>query len=150
MKAIRLAALAWLLLGSPALAGGTESQSASQAPLDAQPLIDACRSGVDLDDQRVSVETRREAASEVVKCHEAAILRLMESMYDPDMFSRDDARKLLADVSTPLGRFYYYLFARHRGCECEADGWISYDVAVAKRYEALLREMVSIHNSYGY
>lgn len=150
MNARNLISIVWLLLTSPALAGGVESQSASHEPLDAQPLIDTCWAGVDLEDQSMSVESRREAAVRVVNCLEGAILRVMEPMYDQEMFSRQEVRDLLADSSSPVGDFYFYLLAHHRKCDCGTDGWISSHVAEARHYESQLRTIVSIHNSYNY
>jgi hypothetical protein len=150
MKAWSLASIAWLLLASPALAGGVESQTAPYEPLDAQPPIDACWVGIDLEDQSTSVESRRAAAVRVVNCLEGAILRVMEPMYEQEMFSRQEVRELLADSASPVGDFYFYLLARHRKCDCGTDGWVSSHVAEARHYESQLRTIVSIHNSYKY
>lgn len=150
MKARSLVNIAWLLLASPALAGGVESRAAPYEPLDAQPLIDTCWAEIDLEDESMSVESRREAAVRVVNCLEAAILRVMEPMYEQEIFPRQEVRELLADSASPVGDFYFYLLARHRKCDCGTDRWISSHVAEARHYESQLRTIVSIHNSYNY
>jgi hypothetical protein len=142
------ASIFWLAASFPAYAGGLDTSPAPFEPIDVQAIIDGCWDGVDLADQTKSFAVRRQEVIRVDECYFSQILRLIEPMFDPDLFSKQDARRLLIEMSGPTVDFYAYLFAGHRKCGCGPDAELRFFLAVIERYEAILRGIADVRDMY--
>jgi hypothetical protein len=139
-------ALAYLLTVTPALAGGDRPDP--YEPIDAQAIIDTCRSSGNPGDKTKSLDDRKAAAYKIEECYTAAILRLIEPMFDPDLFSPKDANRLLRNMSNPVYRFYGYVYAWHRKCDCGEDAEITFRLAALKPYDEILRRIEEVRHDY--
>ena len=148
MKATKLfaPALAYLLTVTPVMAGG--DSPAPYEPIDAQAITDTCRSSGDPEDKTKSLDYRKAAVYKIDKCYNEAILRLIEPMFDPDLFSQKDAERLLIKMGNPVDRFYGYVFAWHRKCDCGEDAEITFHLAALKPYDHILMGIEEVRREY--
>lgn len=139
-------ALACLLTAEPALAGGDRPDPFD--PIDAQAVIDACQNSSNPGDKASSLDARKAAVYSIEKCYEEAIIRLIGPMFDPDVFSPKDAKRLLRNMSNPVYRFYGYVYAWHRKCDCGEDAAITFRLAALKPYDHILAGIEEVRNDY--
>lgn len=146
MKALRLAGLAWLLVTTPAHAGG-DADTGPFVPIDAQQLIDACWQ--ETNRQRTSGEAgEEESVAYLLECHRSHVLRLTDRMFDPEVLSRREIERILFEIHHNTGQFYSYLFHAHKGCGCDDDLDVTSDLAMVKAYDRLLRHVGYQYNHY--
>jgi hypothetical protein len=147
MKALHFASLAWLLFVSPALAGGADIGTQPFEPVDAQASIDACWK--ETNRQRTSGEAgERESVEYLLACHKSHVLRLTDRMFDPEILSQREVDRILHKLHQNIGEFYIYLFHAHRGCGCDGDHNVTYDLAMVKAYQRILHHVAYQHNRY--
>jgi len=139
-------ALACLLTAEPALAGGNRPDPFD--PIDAQAVIDACRNSSSPGDKASSFDDRKAAVYRIEECYEDAIIRLIGPMFDPNVFSSKDAKRLLRNMSNPVYRFYGYVYAWHRKCDCGEDAEIAFLLAALKPYDHILRSIEEVRDDY--
>ena len=148
MKSMKLfiPALAFLLAAAPALAGGDRPDPFD--PINAQAVIDACRHSSNPADKSGSLDDRKAAVYRIEQCYEEAIIRLIGPMFDPDVFSPKDVKRLLGNMSNPVYRFYGYVYAWHRKCDCGEDAAIAFRLAALKPYDHILRSIEEVRDDY--
>jgi hypothetical protein len=139
-------ALACLLTAQPALAGGNRPDPFD--PIDAQAIIDSCRNSSDPGDKAISLDARKSAVYRIEQCYEEAIIRLIGPMFDPDVFSPKDVKRLLRNMSNPVYRFYGYVYAWHRKCDCGEDAAIQFRMAALRPYNHILRNIEEVRDDY--
>jgi hypothetical protein len=139
-------ALAYLITVTPVLAGGDKPDP--YEPINAQAIIDACRSSSNPENKTKSLDDRKAAVYKIEKCYAEAILRLIEPMFDPDLFSPKDAERLLVKMSNPVYRFYGYVYAWHRKCDCGEDAEITFRLAALKPYDHILWGIEEVRDDY--
>jgi hypothetical protein len=146
MRALRLASLAWLFLASPAMAGGARPEP--YEPIDPQAIIDACRNSAAAGDTTKTLEIRKAEVVKIDDCYTAAILHLVEPMFDPALFSAKDAERLLIKMHSPAFSFYAYLHTWHLKCDCGEDAEIAFRLAALKPYERILMGIGDVRKDY--
>lgn len=140
------AVLIWIAGSSPALAGGDDGTQPFE-PVDAQALIDACWK--ETNRRRTSGEVgEQESVAYLLECHRSHVLRLTDHMFDPELMSRRDVHRILVKLHHNIGKFYVYLFHEHKGCPCEGDIDVTYDLAMVKAYQRILHDVAYQYNRY--
>ena len=149
MKAPNLAALAWLLIASPALAGGDDSTGPFE-PIDAQALIDACWDAT-YEQRLASNADAREGIFLSALCLEERILDQLDALFDPETLPRQEAAAQLKSIRDSYAGLTWKLYNEHEGCPFGHCGTIFYTAhvsAVARLMEDLLRKAVDQRNRY--
>lgn len=147
MKAPNFVSLAWLLLASPALAGGQEAPAEPFEPIDAQPLIDACWEKTY--EQRLDVFAAREGILISVLCIEERIVEQLDALVPQGSLSREDAAQQLKATRMAYGLLVWKIYNAHKQCPRNSCGVIyqsAHVSAVARLMEDLLRSIVEQRN----
>lgn len=148
MKVMKLfvPALAYLLTAAPAMAGGNRPEP--YEPIDVQALIDSCKRNNDPGNQSDSLKVREMKAGDRGVCYVAAILHLMEPMFDPGEFTREDAERLLTKIHGPAFDFYAHVLTYHRKCPCGDDAEVAFRLAAQQPFEGILLGIGEIREDY--
>jgi hypothetical protein len=146
MKARSFISLAWLLLASPAFAGGVETVAEPFEPIDAQPMIDACWKKTY--EQRMDVFAAREGILVSVLCLEERIVEQLDALVPQESLSREEAAQQLKATRMAYGLLVWKIYNEHRRCprECGVIDQSAHVSAVAGLMEDLLRTIVEQRN----
>ena len=139
-------ALVCLLTATPAMAGG--NRPAPYEPIDAQAIIESCKSNNDPGDRSDSLKTREMKAGDRGVCYVAEILRLMEPMFDQGVFPREAAERLLLKMHDPAFTFYAHILTYHRKCPCGDDAEVAFRLAAQQPFESILMSIGEIREDY--
>lgn len=141
-------AVAWLLVSSPALAGGDDSPGAPFQPLDAQAMIDACWAMTYEQRLGSTVDTREGIFASVV-CLEEQILAQFAALLPPTTLSRLTAAHKLETIREAYTDLYWHIYNENKGCGFCPTQYYSSDLSAwADVLERMLRDTVEQRNRY--
>jgi len=151
LKPLIFACAILVLAAIPAAAGGNEKPNAKVDIPNAEDLIKHCW---DISEEKRAsgvTATMRKGALDSAQCLKKEVAQQIRIFIDEDSISNDEITELLESLNAAYGRLYWLMFNENKACtpSCGTMNHPLHNAYVARAYEMILKDLISLRKKYG-